>query len=107
MPILCQNSIANVSLSGYILGMSFLGFKFGKVVLLAGALAAAGGAAASTFTLYRNSPLDSSMRLHVATFDAADGEPYNRENCNLAAYVFSRQAGVNTRFWCEAGRFRK
>ncbi len=87
--------------------MSFLGFKLGKLILPALVLTAAGGAAASTFTLYRNSPIDPSMRLHVATFDAADGEQYNRENCNLAADLFSRQAGVKTRFWCETGRFRR
>ncbi|MBT9513271.1 MAG: hypothetical protein IV104_13070 [Acidovorax sp.] len=87
--------------------MSFLSFKFGKLIVLALVMTAAGGAVASTFTLYRNSPLDPSMRLHVATFDAADGEQYNRENCNLAADLFSRQGGVKTRFWCEAGRFRK
>jgi hypothetical protein len=28
------------------------------------------------FTLYRNSVLDSSMRIHVATFDAADGQAH-------------------------------
>ncbi len=87
--------------------MTFLGYKLAKLALSSVALTAAGAAAASTFTLYRNSPLDPSMRLHVATFDAAEGEQYNRENCNTAADLFSRQTGVRTRFWCEAGRFRK
>ena len=87
--------------------MSFLGFKFGKLIMLTGLLGLAGTAYASTFTLYRNSAVDPSMRLHVATFDAADGVDYNRGNCNLAADLFSRQPGVTTRFWCEPGRFRK
>lgn len=87
--------------------MSFLEYKLGKPIVLALVMTASGGAAASTFTLYRNSPLGPSMRLHVATFDAADGEQYNRENCNLAADLFSKQGGLKARFWCEAGRFRR
>ena len=59
------------------------------------------------YTLYRNSVLDTNMRLHVASFDTADGEAYNHENCQLAADLFQQQPGVKTRFWCEKGRFRK
>lgn len=59
------------------------------------------------FTLYRNSVLDPSMRIHVATFDTADGKDYNAENCNLAADLFQKQDGVETRFWCEPGRFHQ
>lgn len=61
---------------------------------------------ASTFTLYRNSVLNDAARIHVATFDAADGEAYNRENCDAAAGLFGGQSGTRTRFWCEKGRFR-
>lgn len=61
---------------------------------------------AGTFTLYRNSMTDMAMRLHVATFDAAEGEAYNRENCAQAMRLFEGQLGVKTRFWCERGRFR-
>ena len=60
----------------------------------------------AVYTLYRNSVLDASMRLHVATFDSRDGRDYNAENCNLAANLFQRQDGVQTRFWCEPGRYR-
>lgn len=59
------------------------------------------------YTLYRNSVLDASMRLHVATFDSADGKDYNAENCNVAADLFQRQDGVQTRFWCEPGRYHE
>jgi hypothetical protein len=59
-----------------------------------------------TYTLYRNSVLDAKMRLHVATFDAADGGAYNRENCDQALDLFQAQAGVKTKFWCEPGRFQ-
>lgn len=89
--------------------MGYLKFKLNKLPLFA-LLAAASlvvNADTGTFTLYRNSVLDPSMRLHVATFDAADGRAYNAENCNTAADLFSRQPGVRTRFWCEAGRFKK
>lgn len=58
-------------------------------------------------TLYRSSALDSTMRLHVATFDAVDQGPgYNSENCQLAAQLFQDQPGVTVRFWCEPGRYR-
>ena len=69
-------------------------------------LAACGGGADS-YTLYRNSVLDANMRVHVGTFDAADGEKYNSENCKVAADLFQRQDGVKTKFWCEKGSFNK
>ena len=59
------------------------------------------------YTLYRNSVLDESMRIHVATFDASEGEAYNRDNCTLAAELFQKQEGVQTKCWCEAGKFKK
>jgi len=60
-----------------------------------------------TFTLYRNSALDETMRLHVATFDSKDGEKYNQENCNIAKDLFQHQDGVKTKYWCEKGAFKK
>lgn len=59
------------------------------------------------FTLYRNSVVDVNMRIHVASFDSSDGEAYNRENCDLARTLFQAQPSVQTKFWCEKGRFRK
>jgi hypothetical protein len=50
------------------------------------------------YTLYRNSPVIPDARLHVATFDSADGGQYHSE--------FQQQPGVKTTFWCEKGRFR-
>lgn len=61
----------------------------------------------SDYTLYRNSITDANMRLHVATFNSADGDAYNTENCKLAAELFQGQPEVKTRFWCEKGRFKK
>jgi hypothetical protein len=62
-----------------------------------------------TYTLYRSSVTQGGedTRLHVATFDAADGEHYNRANCEQALILFQSQSGVGTKFWCEKGRFRK
>ena len=59
------------------------------------------------FTLYRNSVTDRSMRIHVGTFDAVDGEKYNSGNCDLAATLFASQAGVIVRFWCERGPYKR
>ena len=64
-------------------------------------------ASSGAFTLYRNSAIDQSMRIHVGTFNAVDGEKYNAENCNLAATLFASQPGVTVRFWCERGTYRK
>lgn len=58
------------------------------------------------FTLYRNSALDPSMRVHVATFDTDNGAAYNNENCGIAASLFASQDGVSVQYWCEQGRFR-
>lgn len=62
---------------------------------------------AGTYTLYRSSMLSGVARIHMATFDTADGEQYNHENCDLAAHLFQSQDGVKTHFWCEAGPYRK
>ena len=60
------------------------------------------------FTLYRNSGVDKNMRVHVASFDVANGgDGYNDENCRIAAGLFQAQEGVTVRYWCEKGRFRK
>jgi len=60
-----------------------------------------------TFTLYRNSITDENMRVHVATFDAADGEIYNKGNCEQAQLLFQAQPDIKTKFWCEKGAFKK
>jgi hypothetical protein len=70
-------------------------------------LAAGCGSDNETFTLYRNSVTDENMRIHVATFNAADGEPYNKGNCEQAQQLFQAQTGVKTKFWCEKGSFKK
>lgn len=66
---------------------------------------ATGWAQGGTFTLYRSSTLDQLARVHVGTFDAADGADYNRENCELARQLFQAQRGARVRFWCEQGTY--
>lgn len=60
-----------------------------------------------TFTFYRNSVTDENMRIHVASFNAEDGEAYNRGNCEQAQKLFQAQPGVRTKFWCEKGAYKK
>lgn len=67
-----------------------------------------GGQAPDTvYTLYREALTPQRERLHVATFDAIDGEQYNRENCFIARDLFAGQPGVRSRYWCERGRFSR
>lgn len=76
-------------------------------------LAVAGSAAADSpkqhvVTLYRSSPIDSTMRIHLATFDAEETLPtYNLENCLIAAQLFQNQPSISVRYWCEPGRFKR
>jgi hypothetical protein len=60
-----------------------------------------------TYTLYRSSPVDPNMRLHIASFDASQKEEYNSGNCDIAANLFRAQPGVTVKYWCEKGRYRK
>ena len=59
------------------------------------------------YTLYRNSPVSGSERVHVATFDADEDEVYNRVNCQIAEELFQKQPFVQVKYWCEKGRYRK
>lgn len=61
------------------------------------------------YTLYRTSAVSngSTWRVHVASFDAVDGHDYNMGNCEIARALFQTQPGVDVRYWCEKGHFRK
>lgn len=74
---------------------------------LIAALGGCGMTDGDTYTLYRTSLVVPGMRVHVATFDTADTEAYNRDNCVEAGEMFQRQPNIKTRFWCEKGRFKK
>ena len=80
---------------------------FAIAIIVLSACSISGASEGQIFTLYRNSVTDENMRLHVATFDAAENEEYNRGNCVQAQLLFQSQQGVKTKFWCEKGRFRK
>lgn len=77
-----------------------------QVMAVAGWLAACSNPLdRGVYTLYRTS-VAIAGKVHVATFDASEGEGYNRQNCELAARLFNQQPGIQTRFFCEAGRHR-
>jgi len=73
----------------------------------------------SPYTLYRNSPLDYSLRIKFASFDAREADPaFNMNNCLMTAGLLNsnvnelakRQGGQrdeNVGFWCEPGAFRE
>jgi len=86
--------------------MKILSF-FASFLLLVGCLDTSNE---NTYTLYRDSPLDRNMRIHIATFNSKEGgksiPDYNKENCMLAASLFNDQPANASKFWCEKGRFR-
>lgn len=77
------------------------------LMLVSTTLLIACGNSDSSYTLYRNSPIDEHMRIHVATFNAKDGHDYNMSNCQTAQELFQNQKGVTAKFWCEKGNFKK
>ena len=61
-----------------------------------------------TFTLYRGSLVGGGeMRIHVATFDAAERADYNQNNCEISQQLFAAQPGVTVKYWCEPGPHKK
>ena len=58
-------------------------------------------------TLYRTSLIIENARMHLATFNADQGEEYNWGNCLIAAKLFQSQPDVKTYFWCEKGEYVK
>lgn len=75
--------------------------------------------AASTYTLYRNSPLAHEDRVHWATFDVEDSlAEINRNQCMMAARLLNanikasaeaegKKPYVDVGFWCERGTYAK
>lgn len=76
------------------------------VILLGLGLVLSGCKDNSVYTLYRSSILIPNARIHVATFNSADSDPYNEENCNLAKTLFQSQPKILTTFWCEKGTYQ-
>lgn len=87
-------------------------------LLLASCGGSGGGDRSETFTLYRNSFMDRSARVHWATFDADDSGSYNMNNCMMAARLLNanvtasasaegKERDPSTGFWCESGSFKE
>jgi len=85
----------------------FLNLIFIVVVQPAFASDASRADSDSSFTLYRTSTATNgdTMRIHIATFDAAYGVEYNQENCEIAQRLFLAQPAVTVRYWCERGYY--
>ena len=84
--------------------------KIPALIAVAGVAALIGCDDSNVYTLYRTSPTAGEIhgekaRIHVATFDAAQSEEYNRLNCETARQLFAAE-GVTVRYWCEKGRYR-
>jgi len=69
-----------------------------------------------TATLYRNSPLESAVRVHIASFDADESGDFNLGNCGMASRILNANIDAsaaaegkkpyeNVGFWCEPGPF--
>ena len=87
------------------------------LLALASQVAACGGNEGEV-TLYRNSPIDRQMLVHLATFDASDGQAYNYGNCSMAARLMNANMEASAEkegldphsgvgFWCENGAFEE
>lgn len=86
--------------------------KIQNVILLLVVVALAACEEETTYTLYRNSPLIPNGRIHVASFDAKDGNAsqsmaYNNENCQTARELFQSQPDIIVNYWCEKGSFKE
>lgn len=89
------------------------------IALVTIGVACDGTRSSEPYTLYRNSPLDQSLRVQWASFDAAESDPgYNRNNCDMAARLLNanlaafrkangEEAPSDVGFWCEAGGYSK
>jgi len=87
--------------------------RFAIVAMLVGLPATAGAdfgfgvSEDKVYTLYRNNVNDPQARTHVATFDADTDAKTNRENCEFVTQLYQGQPGVNVRYWCEKGYYRR
>ena len=76
-------------------------------MVAASMLLTACGQMENIYTLYQATFMNPNMRKHVATFDATDGKDYNALNCRSTQYLYQKNAGVDAKFWCEHGPYRK
>ena len=93
--------------------------SFGGSVLLILTMTSCAEQQADTYTLYRNSNLLETLRVHWATFDAKESDrSYNANNCAMAARLLNANMAASAQatnrephrgvgFWCEPGPFRE
>ena len=63
-------------------------------------------------TLYRNSALGDHYRFHIGTFDSLEKSKkgrfdYNWGNCLIVSDAMQNRPGIDVKYWCEKGYFRK
>jgi hypothetical protein len=89
--------------------------------LIAGGMLAAAcseGRAETPYTLYRNSFLSPSLRVHWATFDATERSGYNKDNCLMTSRLLNANVTASAKaegkprnpalgFWCEPGLYKE
>ncbi len=56
------------------------------------------------YSLYRASEKDRLAAVHIATFEAADGQEDNAEICWQVAEMLQARPEVTLRYWCKPGR---
>lgn len=56
------------------------------------------------YSLYRASERDRLAAIHVATFEAEDGQEDNAEICWQVAEMLQARPEVTLRYWCKPGR---
>ena len=99
-------------------GVLFIGLLFtacgqsrDKVISNDGVERGANASNEDTYTLYRNSPIDPALRLHIATFDSIEGYDdrlYNYQNCERAKVAFQGDPVFKgTALFCELGYFKE
>ena len=64
----------------------------------------------NVFTLIRNNHVNPLIRVHIATFDSANGPDFNAWYCQKAQDYFQKAAkerGSKEKLWCEKGYFEE
>lgn len=87
------------------------------VMLLCGCAPEGSTDKADPYSLYRNSNIDGTIRVHWATFNAQESDPsYNANNCSMAARLLNANMAASAEaelkvphpgvgFWCEPGAY--
>ena len=89
----------------------------GGIILLCSCAPEGSNDKAGPYSLYRNSNINGSIRVHWATFNAQESDPsYNSNNCSMAARLLNANMAALAKaeskalhpgvgFWCEPGAY--